>query len=88
MYEDAYDVTSPDWTCAVNRTSGSPSTTLALHNHFLDTVQSIFGITSFLPNTAALNVTNSEESILAGATNCLNENGAYPNFILLDYANS
>lgn len=48
VVEDAYDVTSADWSCAANRTSGSPQTTLQLHNHFLDTFQSVFGINTFL----------------------------------------
>lgn len=88
VVEDAYDVTSADWSCSANRTSGSPQTTLQLHNHFLDTFQSVFGINTFLPDTASISTTNGETSIMQGVGNCISLYGSAPNFILLDFIDS
>lgn len=88
MWEDAYDVTSQDFACAVNRTAGSPSTTLYLTNHFLDTYGSVFGFTTFLPNKALLNETNAATglgSIGQGVDNCVSLWSRPPNHILLDF---
>jgi hypothetical protein len=38
IWEDAYDVTTTGWECAVNRSSGSSGSMMMLVNHFLDTV--------------------------------------------------
>jgi hypothetical protein len=74
MWEDAYDVTTQDFSCNVNRTSGSPSTTLSMTNHFLDSYGSILGINAWVPDKDKLNETNAETgygSIGTGADNCV-----------------
>lgn len=38
MWEDAYDVTSAGWECAVNRSSGTSGQMMFMVNHFLDDV--------------------------------------------------
>lgn len=38
MWEDAYDVTSVGWECAVNRSSGNSGQMMFMVNHFLDDV--------------------------------------------------
>lgn len=74
MWEDAYDVTDQSFSCNVNRTSGSPSTTMYMTNHFLDTTGNFFGINAFLPDKDRLNETNAESgygSIGQGVENCV-----------------
>lgn len=46
IWEDAYDVTSTGWECAVNRSSGNSGSMMMLVNHFLDTV-SVFAFPFF-----------------------------------------
>ena len=38
MWEDAYDVTSTGWECAVNRSSGTNGQMMFMVNHYLDDV--------------------------------------------------
>lgn len=91
MWEDAYDVTSQSYDCQVNRTSGSPSTTLYMTNHYLDTYGNILGINAWLPDKDELNVTNAETgygSVGQGADNCIALWNRAPNTILLDFYDS
>ena len=91
MWEDAYDVTDQDFACNVNRSSGSPTTTLSLTNHYLDVYGNILGINAWLPNKDLLNETNAETgygSIGQGAENCVGLWGRPPNHILLDFYDS
>lgn len=91
MWEDAYDVTDQEFGCNVNRSSGSPTTTLSLTNHFLDVYGNILGINAWLPNKDLLNETNAETgygSIGQGAQNCVGLWGRPPNHILLDFYDS
>jgi hypothetical protein len=72
------DVTSQDFGCQVNRTAGSPSSTLYLTNHFLDVFGNVFGINTFLPDKDKLNETNAETgfgSIGQGVSNCVEQWG-------------
>lgn len=39
LWEDAYDVTTTGWECAVNRSSGNSGSMMMLVNHFLDQVR-------------------------------------------------
>lgn len=91
MWEDAYDVTDQEFACNVNRSTGSPTTTLSLTNHFLDVYGNILGINAWLPNKDKLNETNAETgygSIGQGAQNCVGLWGRPPNHILLDFYDS
>jgi len=91
MWEDAYDVTDTTFGCAVNRSTGSPASTLMLVNHFLDTTYTIAGSQLFIPNKTKLNQTNAATgtgSIGQHVSNCLQLWGRNPNHILLDYYDS
>ncbi|KAI5449272.1 hypothetical protein NCC49_005134 [Naganishia albida] len=91
VFEDAYDVTSQEFPCTANRTSGSPETTLMLTNHYLDYTTSIFGIPVFLSDKSKISVTNSASgygSIGQGINNCVDRWARNPNFILLDWYDS
>ena len=91
MWEDAYDVTDQEFACNVNRSSGSPTTTLSLTNHFLDVYGNILGLSAWLPDKDKLNETNAETgygSIGTGAANCVGLWGKAPNHILLDFYDS
>ncbi|KAJ9120344.1 hypothetical protein QFC24_005298 [Naganishia onofrii] len=91
VFEDAYDTTSQDFPCTVNRTSGSPETTLMLTNHYLDYTTTIFGIQVFLSDKSKLTTTNSATgygSIGQGVTNCVDQWKRNPNFVLVDWYDS
>jgi hypothetical protein len=91
MWEDAYDVTDQEFACNVNRSTGSPTTTLSMTNHFLDVYGNILGINAWLPDKDKLNETNAETgygSIGQGASNCVGLWGKPPNHILLDFYDS
>jgi hypothetical protein len=91
MWEDAYDVTDQEFACNVNRSTGSPTTTLSMTNHFLDVYGNVLGINAWLPNKDLLNETNAETgygSIGQGAQNCVGLWGRPPNHILLDFYDS
>ncbi|KAL7424979.1 hypothetical protein Q5752_000666 [Cryptotrichosporon argae] len=91
MFEDAYDVTSQDFSCAQNRTDGSPTSQLMLINHFLDEAYDFVGTTFWVPNKDKLNETNAASgygSIGAHVDSCNQIWGRKPNIILLDYYDS
>ncbi|KAJ9112218.1 hypothetical protein QFC22_006302 [Naganishia vaughanmartiniae] len=91
VFEDAYDTTSQDFPCTVNRTSGSPETTLMLTNHYLDYTTTIFGLQVFLSDKSKLTTTNSASgygSIGQGVANCVDQWKRNPNFVLVDWYDS
>ncbi|KAJ9092569.1 hypothetical protein QFC21_006800 [Naganishia friedmannii] len=91
VFEDAYDTTSQDFPCTVNRTSGSPETTLMLTNHYLDYTTTIFGLQVFLSDKSNLTTTNSASgygSIGQGVANCVDQWKRNPNFVLVDWYDS
>ncbi|AFR95551.1 hypothetical protein C343_03654 [Cryptococcus neoformans C23] len=91
MWEDAYGVTSQEFGCAVNRSSGDSSSQPFLINHFLDNTYSFSSTQFFVPNKDKLNETNAETgtgSIGYHVNNCRQLWGRKPNHILLDFYNS
>ncbi|GFZ50002.1 Uncharacterized secreted protein [Saitozyma sp. JCM 24511] len=91
MWEDAYDVTSQTFGCAVNRTSGTAGSQLMLINHFLDTSYSLGGTQFWVPDKTKINATNSASgygSIGFHVGNCQSIWGRNPNHILLDFYDS
>jgi len=89
VWETAFDVTDPSFSCAVNRTQGDASQQMYLINHFLDSNQEILGsIGSLAPDKGALNVTNAASgpgSLGQQASDCTSEYGRPPNFLLVDF---
>jgi hypothetical protein len=84
IWETAFDVTDPDFDCAVNRTHGTSATQMYLINHFLD--QIILGQPA--PDPAQANVTNSASgpgSLQAQVDTCVAAYGINPNFMLVDF---
>ncbi|KIY51257.1 PLC-like phosphodiesterase [Fistulina hepatica ATCC 64428] len=87
IWETAYDVTSTDFNCNVNRSKGDSSdssTEMYLINHFLD--ESILG--ELVPDVAAANQTNAVNgtgSLGTQVDTCETEWGRPPNFMLVDY---
>jgi len=84
IWESAFDVTNPNFDCAVNRTKGTPSTQMSLINHFLD--QIVLGQPA--PDPARANVTNSGSgtgSLGDQVATCVADYGVAPNFILVDF---
>jgi hypothetical protein len=91
VFEDAYDTTSQDFSCAANRTSGSPDTTLMLTNHYLDYTTTLFNIPLFLSDKSKITTTNAASgygSLGQGITNCVDRWARNPNFVLLDWYDS
>lgn len=91
VFEDAYDTTSQDFSCAANRTSGSPETTLMLTNHYLDYTTTLFNIPLFLSDKSKITTTNAATgygSLGQGITNCVDRWSRNPNFVLLDWYDS
>jgi hypothetical protein len=88
VWQDAYDATTTEWGCAVNRSDGSAGSMMFMVNHFLNNGYSIGGTSFSTPNTAAINTTNSEQSIATHVGNCNQLWGRNPNHILLDYYDS
>jgi hypothetical protein len=91
VFEDAYDTTSQDFSCAANRTSGSPETTLMLTNHYLDYTTTLFNIPIFLSDKSKITTTNAASgygSLGQGVANCVDRWARNPNFILLDWYDS
>lgn len=88
VWQDAYDVTNTEWGCAVNRSDGNAGSMMFMINHFLNTGYSIGGTSFYTPNTAAINTTNSQDSIASHVGNCNQLWGRKPNHILLDYYDS
>lgn len=84
IWETAYDVTSTDFDCAVNRTSGDTNTQMYLINHFLD--DNLVGI--LVPDKSAAPQTNAVSgtgSLGAQVSLCAAEYGRNPNFMLVDF---
>lgn len=88
MFEDAYDVTSTDWSCNVNRTSGTPSSQMMMVNHFLDSSYILAGTLLLVPNKGAITTTNAEASLDTHISNCQMIWARVPNIILLDFYDS
>ncbi|TFK99737.1 PLC-like phosphodiesterase [Pterulicium gracile] len=85
MWETGFNIVDPTlFNCQVNRTSGDPSTQLALINHFLNQV-----VVSFpAPFPERANVTNAatgEGSLGAEVGVCGEVIGRAPNFMLVDF---
>ncbi|KAG8718628.1 hypothetical protein FRC09_012378 [Ceratobasidium sp. 395] len=90
VWETAFDVTSPEFPCTLNRTAGTAEGKLGLSNHFLDTYAAIVGVQSLVPDKAKLNVTNAASgagSLGEGAQTCSSLNGKQQTFFLVDYYN-
>lgn len=91
VWETAFDVTDPTFSCAVNRTQGDTSQQMYLINHFLDSNQPILGsFSSLAPDKGQLNVTNSASgpgSLGEQASDCSGQYGRAPNFMLVDFYN-
>jgi len=88
VWETAFDVTTTDWLCDVNRTQGDPTTKMYLINHFLDEPTAVVGATALAPAKSQLNVTNAATgpgSLGAEIDNCISSHGVPPNFILVDF---
>lgn len=91
MWEDAFNVLDQSFECNVNRTSGSPTTTLSMSNHFLNTYTSFFGVSAWLPDKDKLTETNAETgygSVGQQVENCQGLWSRPPNHILLDFYDS
>jgi hypothetical protein len=88
IWETAFDVTDPSFSCAVNRSQGDTSQQMYLINHFLDSNQAILGsVNSLAPDKGQLNVTNAANgpgSLGQQASDCTAQNGRPPNFLLVD----
>jgi len=89
VWEDAFDATTTEWSCEVNRTRGDPTTHLYLINHFLDDPTSVLGeAETTSPAKEKLNTTNAATgpgSIGPHIDNCLALHSVPPNFVLLDF---
>jgi len=89
IWETAFDVTDPSFSCAVNRSQGDTSQQMYLINHFLDSNQAILGsVSSLAPDKEQLNVTNAVSgpgSLGGQTTDCIAQNGRAPNFMLVDF---
>jgi len=89
IWETAYDVTDQTFNCAVNRT-GTAGNKMYLINHYLDTTESLFGLTFPVPDKSLLNVTNAVSgygSLGLQASQCGAEYSKYPTVILVDFYN-
>jgi hypothetical protein len=88
IWETAFDVTDPSFSCAVNRSQGDTSQQMGLINHFLDSTQSLIESASTLaPAKAQLNTTNAASgpgSLGQQASDCIAQNTRAPNFMLVD----
>ncbi len=87
IWETAFDVTDPSFSCAVNRSQGDVAQQMYLINHFLDSNQQILGGMSLVPAKDKLNVTNAEAgfgSLGKQASDCAEMNTRPPNFMLVD----
>ena len=83
VWETAFDVTDTTFDFSVNRTNGDPNTQMFLINHFLDQV--VFGFPAPDPEQAdTTNAVSGVGSLGQQVTNCLNEHGRVPNFLLVD----
>jgi len=89
VWETAFDVTTQDWLCDVNRTRGDPTTKMYLINHFLDEDTSVLGAgTTTQPAKDKLNVTNAatgDGSLGFEIQNCVAQHGVPPNYMLVDF---
>ncbi|TCD68092.1 hypothetical protein EIP91_011545 [Steccherinum ochraceum] len=87
IWETKFDVTNTTFDCDVDRSSGDPSTTMFIINHFLDTL--VAGLTALpAPDKEAANVTNSASgvgSLGQQVSNCVTQHGRNPNFMLVDF---
>lgn len=80
-------MTTTDFDCNVNRTSGDTSQQMYLINHFLD--DDILGI--LIPDKADADQTNAVSgtgSLGAQVTECAGEYGRNPNFMLVDVSSA
>jgi hypothetical protein len=91
IWETAFDVTDPTFSCAVNRSQGDTSQQMGLINHFLDSTQGLIESASTLaPAKSQLNITNAESgpgSLGQQASDCIAQNTRAPNFMLVDFYN-
>jgi len=89
VWETAFDATTQDWLCLVNRTRGDPTTKMYLINHFLDEPTSVLGAaTTIQPAKDKLNITNAATgagSLGFEVDNCIASYGIAPNFMLVDF---
>lgn len=88
VWETAFDVTDPSFSCAVNRTQGDTSQQMYLINHFLESNQQIVGnIGGLAPAKDQLNTTNAASgpgSLGQQASDCIGQYGKAPSFMLVD----
>lgn len=76
-------MTDTTFDCSVNRTNGDPTTQMFLINHFLD--QIVLGFPApFVQQANNTNAASGVGSLGQQVTNCLNEHGRVPNFMLVD----
>ncbi|KZT74978.1 PLC-like phosphodiesterase [Daedalea quercina L-15889] len=84
IWETAYDVTTTDFDCSVNRTSGNYAEQMYLINHFLD--EDLLGV--LVPDKSDASKTNAVSgtgSLGAQVTECAAEYSRNPNFMLVDF---
>lgn len=85
MWENPYGQVSIPFNCSVDRigeTVSSSSSIMYVSNQFLD--QELLGIK--VPDTDALDTTNSQNTTLSTSQQCASQHSSYPNFILTDYS--
>jgi len=91
IWETAFDVTDPTFSCAVNRSQGDTSQQMGLINHFLDSNQPLIASAETLaPAKGQLNVTNAvggPGSLGQQVADCTNQNTRPPSFLLVDFYN-
>ncbi|KZT36581.1 PLC-like phosphodiesterase [Sistotremastrum suecicum HHB10207 ss-3] len=88
IWETAFDVTDPSFSCAINRSQGDTSQQMYLINHFLDATTDIAGFGVPAPAKDQLNVTNAQSgpgSLGQQAADCIAQYSAPPNFMLVDF---
>lgn len=89
IWETAFDVTDPSFSCAVNRSDGNTAQQMYLINHFLDESTSILGSADVpAPAKDQLNTTNAASgfgSLGQQASDCIGLYGNAPNFMLVDF---
>ncbi|KAH9950903.1 PLC-like phosphodiesterase [Amylocystis lapponica] len=84
IWETAFDVTTTDFDCNVNRTNGDTGTQMYLINHFLDS--DFVGV--LVPDkgqASKTNAVNGTGSLGVQADECAAEYGRNPNFMLVDF---
>jgi hypothetical protein len=89
IWETPFDVTTNDWPCTVNRTTGDSTTQMFLINHFLYSVHNIAGAASSIaPDKSALETTNAATgpgSLGQEVQNCRAAISRPPTFLLVDF---